>query len=93
MPAENVFEELDSQHRQIQEKFDMVFGSEDVTIDMHIHDQLLEVTVSMKHMESMKSRGETNSELYEMTADIVKRKLAVLDRYVNNMIGADINNG
>lgn len=93
MPAETVYDELDNRHRQIQEKFDMVFGSEDVTIDMHIHDQLLEVTVSMKHMESMKNRGETNSELYEMTADIVKRKLTVLDRYVNKMISSDINNG
>lgn len=93
MTSENAYGELDNRHRQIQEKFDMVFGSEDVTIDMHIHDQLLEVTVSMKHLENMKKRGETNNELYEMTADIVKRKLSVLDRYVNKMISADINNG
>jgi len=93
MPSDTAYDELDNRHRQIQEKFDMVFGSEDVTIDMHIHDQLLEVTVSMKHMESMRKHGETENELYEMTADIVKRKLSVLDRYVNKMISSDINNG
>ena len=93
MPTDNVYDELNNRHRAIQEKFDMVFGSEDVTIDMHIHDQLLEVTVSMKHLHRMQEHGETKSELFEMTADIVRRKLSLLDRYVNKMIGSDVNNG
>lgn len=86
MTAERQYPDIFDWYSDLQMKFNTVFGSADITIDMHMHDLWIELSVMMKHMEKMKQTADKDSELYDMTFDIIERKLAVLDRYIKKMI-------
>jgi len=93
MENQNRCQELLERFRSIQEKFDTIFGKADVTIDIQIHDQLMDTTVLMKHMQRSCQGAAGGDELCQMTADALERKMDALERYINRMIGSDVNNG
>jgi hypothetical protein len=86
MEAKRPYFELVNRHEELKEKFDSVFGSADVTIDMHMQDQWIEVSVMIKHFEKLKQAGDQDSDLYNMTYDMINKKIGWLERYINRMI-------
>ena len=86
MEAKRSYFELVNRYNDVKEKFDTVFGSADVTIDMLMQDHWIEVSVMIKHFEKMKQSGDQDSDLYNMTYDLLDRKLSRLERYINQMV-------
>jgi ribosome-associated translation inhibitor RaiA len=86
MEVKRPYFEITNRFGELKKKFDDVFGSADVTIDMHMQDQWIEVSVMIKHLEKMKQAGDQDSELYNMTYDLIDRKMGRLERYINKMV-------
>jgi len=85
MEAKRPYFEIVDRYNDVKEKYDTVFGSADVTIDMLMQDQWIEVSVMIKHFEKMKQAGDQDSDLYNMTYDLLDRKISRLERYINKM--------
>ena len=85
MEVKRSYFEIVDRYNDVKEKFENVFGSDDVTMDMHMQDQWIEVSVMVKHLEKMKQSGELDSDLFNMTYDLIDRKVSRLERYINKM--------
>ena len=86
MEVKRPYFEIVNRYNDVKEKFENVFGSDDVTMDMHMQDQWIEASVMVKHLEKMKHTGDLDSDLYNMTYDLIDRKVSRLERYINKMV-------
>ena len=86
MEVKRPYFEIVNRYNDVKEKFENVFGSDDVTMDMVMQDQWIEVSVMVRHLEKMKQTGDLDSDLYNMTYDLIDRKVGRLERYINKMV-------